>query len=230
MPKDMTAEYGPGPGGRSWQSGIVKRAVEGAVRVGREGLAGDGQADRVHHGGPDKAVLAHASAHYDHWRRELAEVLGGVEGVLPADQFPHGAFGENLTVEGMDEETVCIGDVFRASATDGETGGHGGGGGGALLQVTQPRQPCWILAKRWGVRELPRAVDRMGATGWYLRVSEEGTVEAGMALRLVERPHPEWTLSRAYRAFQQRRDAPEQAAHLAELAELSEAFRQELRA
>ena len=89
------------PMDQTWTSGIVKAPVDGPVWLGRTNLAGDGQADLVNHGGLDKAVLSYAAAHYPGWRRELER-----------PDLPHGAFGENFTVDGLTEDAVCIGDTY----------------------------------------------------------------------------------------------------------------------
>jgi MOSC domain-containing protein YiiM len=94
--------------------------------VRRFNLDGDGQADLVHHGGVDKAVLCYPHEHYEFWASEYSEV-----------EWRAGCFGENLTLAGLCEADVCIGDVFQL--------------GDALLQVSQPRQPCWKLSRRWGI-------------------------------------------------------------------------------
>ena len=88
---------------RPWTTGFFKEPVVGAVRFDAEGVAGDEQADRVNHGGPEKAVLAYSAHHYPDWRTELG---------LP--ELPFGAFGENLTIDGSTEADVCIGDRWGA--------------------------------------------------------------------------------------------------------------------
>lgn len=157
---------------RPWTTGFDKRPVAGPVWLGVTNLDGDGQADLAHHGGPDKAVLAYSADHYEPWRRELE---------MPV--LPFGAFGENFTVEGLTERTVCLGDIWQA--------------GDAVLQVSQPRQPCWKLARRWRLKTLALRVQESGRTGWYLRVLNEGVVAAGLPLQLRDRPHPIWTVERA---------------------------------
>jgi MOSC domain-containing protein YiiM len=161
------------PMDQTWTSGIVKSMIEGPVWLGRTNLVGDGQADLVNHGGPDKAVLSYAAAHYPDWRKELER-----------PDLPHGAFGENFTIEGLSEQAVCIGDTY----TIGED---------VVVQVSQPRVPCWKLARRWRMKELMALVEQSGRTGWYLRVLKEGEVRPGLAVSLVERPFPEWTVARA---------------------------------
>lgn len=182
------AEYGregaPDPLDQPWRSGIFKAPVQGPVWLGRTHLAGDGQADRRVHGGPEQAVLAYAAQHYPLWRAELG---------IP--EMDYGAFGENFTIDGLDEETVCLGDIYRIGA--------------ARVQVSQPRYPCWKLARRWHRNDLVARVLRTGRSGWYFRVLEEGWVEAGLAVRRLERPTPEQTILRAGEAT--RRKLMEQA-------------------
>jgi MOSC domain-containing protein YiiM len=161
-----------GPNGEP--SAIDKRACLAPVQVGLLGLAGDEQGDRVHHGGPDKALHHYAHDHYVAWRSELPAA---------APRFGYaGAFGENLSTCGLTEQEVCVGDVYRL--------------GTARVQVSQARQPCWRLNLRFGVPDMARRVQTSGRTGWYYRVLEPGTVEAGATLSLEQRSHPEWPLAR----------------------------------
>ena len=147
--------------GRTIRTAIYKDPVLFRVRVHRLGLEGDAQADLRVHGGPEKAVYAYDLSGYAHWRREL-----GVD-------LPHGQFGENLTVEGMPETEVRIDDVYRV--------------GGALLQVSQPRSPCYKLALKMERPTFPKAFLRSGRTGFYLRVLDEGELGAGDPIELVSR-------------------------------------------
>ena len=191
-------------GPRGAPSGIDKRPVAGRLWLGREGFAGDGQGDRKRHGGPDKAVHHYAFDHYPAWR---AEVGGEGSDVLAGP----GAFGENVSTAGLVEAGVAVGDTFRA--------------GGALIQVSQGRQPCWKLDLRFGVPGMAARVQATGRTGWYCRVLEPGFVEAGDALELLDRPSPEWTVERLWRAlYVGTLDARELAA-MAGLAHLPEGWR-----
>lgn len=161
-----------GPNGEP--SGIDKRCVTGTVPLGALGLAGDEQGDRHHHGGPDKALHHYAAEHYAVWRSELPDVAEA--------HWRPGAFGENLSTVGLTEHDVCVGDLLRL--------------GKALIQVSQARQPCWRLNVRFGRPDMSRLVQASARTGWYYRVLENGEIAAGMAMQLIERPHPEWTLAR----------------------------------
>lgn len=170
-----TVPFGP-PG---YFSAIDKQPVSGRARLGREGLLCDQQADTAHHGGVEKAIHHYALEHYQAWAGERPQLLS---------RLSHpGAFGENFSTRGMTELNVCIGDLYRA--------------GTALLQVSQPRQPCWKLNRRFGVEDMARQVQDSLRTGWYYRVLEEGDVAAGDELVLIQRPRPEWTLARLLRNF-----------------------------
>lgn len=153
-------------------SAIAKRPVAEAVAVGAMGLAGDEQADRTVHGGVDKAIHHYPADHYDWWRGQLGDA--------PLLDAP-GAFGENVSTLGLDEQTVCLGDRFRL--------------GTALIEVSQARQPCWKLDHRFGVKGMMAKVVTSRRTGWYYRVLEPGMAQAGDALGLVDRPYPDWPLA-----------------------------------
>lgn len=160
-------------GTRGHVSAIDKRPAPGPWRIGVLGLAGDAQAEKKHHGGPDKALHHYAFDHYAAWREEIGDA--------PLLRAP-GAFGENLSTTGWTEETVCLGDVIRF--------------GSALLQVSQGRQPCFKLNLRFDRKDMSRAVQETGRTGWYYRALEEGVAQDGDALELTERPCPDWPLAR----------------------------------
>lgn len=125
--------------------------------------------------------------------------------------MPHGAFGENMTIEGLDEETVCLGDIYQI--------------GEAVVQVSSPRSPCWKIARRWGIKDLTATVDRTGRTGWYHRVLTEGHIEAGDEVKLLERPTPDWTVMRATRVRQNSRRDMAAATELARLDSLADAWK-----
>ncbi len=156
--------------GRPYRTAITKTRVEGPCWLGAQNLTGDEQADLAVHGGPDKAVCVYPAAHLPLWQAALGR-----------DDVGPGAFGENLTVEGATEGEVSVGDVYAI--------------GEALVQISQPRAPCWKLARRWHCKTLAVDVQRTGRTGWYLRVLQEGNVTAGDSLRLVQRPHPDLTVA-----------------------------------
>ena len=143
------------------QSAITKDPVSGPVMVRTTNLDGDRQGDLRVHGGPNKAVYACPSEHYDFWRRDLAR------------DIPYGTFGENLTTEGILDENVFIGDRFQI--------------GSAILTVTQPRTPCYKLAARLGYQPILERMYSERRHGWYFSVAQEGTVTAGDEIRLIDR-------------------------------------------
>ncbi|MEL6183058.1 MAG: MOSC domain-containing protein, partial [Myxococcota bacterium] len=152
-------------GGRDVSTGIFKRPMASRRQLRRLNLDGDGQADLWGHGGAFRAVYLYPHEHYAYWAQEL-----GRHDLQP------GQFGENFTVEGLLEDEVHIGDVFRV--------------GSALVEVTQPRVPCYKLAMKIGVEGFERAFQRTGRVGFYVRVLEMGEVGPGDALQLVGRdPH-----------------------------------------
>jgi MOSC domain-containing protein YiiM len=142
------------------KTAIFKAPVSGRVAVTRLNLAGDRQADLSVHGGPDKAVYAYPSEHYGYWREEL-----------PGTALPWGVFGENLTVEGLVEAELRVGDVLRI--------------GSAELVVTQPRLPCYKLNARFQRPDMVKRFLRSRRTGFYLAVVKEGHLAAGDPIELV---------------------------------------------
>lgn len=176
LPREIPSNDPRDPRGPTWTTAFFKHPITGPVHAGHTLIAGDGQADPTVHGGPDRPILAYAADHYPRWQRELA---------LP-ELPPPGAFGENFTLAGpLDETTVSIGDRFAVGDT-------------VIVEVSQPRQPCWKLARRWNNKHLPNLVIQHRRGGWYFRVLQPGPVEAGMPLKLIARPTPQWTVARAF--------------------------------
>jgi MOSC domain-containing protein YiiM len=147
--------------GKEVHTGIFKEPVAGRVMIRRLHVDGDRQADRRVHGGERKAVNAYSHANYDRRNRTLQRVL------------PYGMFGENLTIEGLDEEAVGIGDRFRI--------------GSVLLEAVQPRLPCYKLGVRFDDPSMTRRFFDAGRFGIYFRVLEEGDVGAGDDVTCVHR-------------------------------------------
>lgn len=173
----LTGQVAPLPGSEA-PSGICKTPVDRPLTLGPEGFESDEQADRRVHGGVEKAVHHYPLDHYARWRAELGD--------LPPLGAP-GGFGENLSTSGLTEEAVAVGDIFRL--------------GTALIQVSQGRQPCWKLNRRFDVPDMARRVQQTGRTGWYYRVLQPGTVSPGDRLELIERVAPDWTLRRLWHAL-----------------------------
>lgn len=161
-------------GDRTVCTGIFKTPVNGRVIVGRLGLQGDGQADLTVHGGPQKAVYAYPSEHYEYWQNQLQTRLN------------YGMFGENLTTQGLLENSVCIGDSFRA--------------GSVKVTVTQPRFPCYKLGIKFGSMDIVKRFLASGRSGFYLAVSKEGEVAAGDPMQLISHDANSPTVTEVFRS------------------------------
>lgn len=173
------------PEGQS--TGIFKHRVTSPRQLTREGFSGDVQADRRVHGGPEKAVHHYAAENY----AQLAAKFPAAAGALVA-----GSLGENISSSGWDEAGVCIGDIFRL--------------GRAVIQVSQPRSPCWKINHKFSEPGMSRFIAEQGITGWYYRVVEEGTVDPDDVFELLERPSPQVTLARLWQVGLAHRPAIEE--------------------
>lgn len=167
--------------GRRVRTSIWKSPVDGPVQVRTTNIDGDRQSDLSVHGGREKAVYVYPSEHYDAWRREL-----------PDADLAWGAFGENLTVEGVLEDNVRIGDRFRAGTVE--------------FEVTQPRQPCYKLGIRFGRDELIREFLQSGRSGFYLAVLQEGTLAAADSIERLSTTTDETVAAVAARIAKRRLD------------------------
>jgi MOSC domain-containing protein YiiM len=156
--------------GRAILTGIYKLPVSGMVPVLPLGLDGDEQADLSVHGGLDKAVYAYPSEHYPFWRE--ARVQAGLTGI--DDALPFGAVGENLTLQGVLETDVWVGDVLKFAQCE--------------LRVTQPREPCYKFNAAMGFSGAAKAMAQKGCCGFYLAVDQPGQISAGEAFELVPGP------------------------------------------
>ncbi len=168
--------------GEQVRTGIWKEPVERRVTLRGVNLAGDGQADRTVHGGIDKAVYAYASEDYRYWsEHEDVETRAGL-------------FGENLTVQGLDLRSALVGECWKI--------------GTALLEVAQPRLPCFKLGIRMRDAHFPRLFQSVGRLGAYLRIIEEGDLGAGDLIDVIHRPTHAVTLRSMADALSDRRRAP----------------------
>ncbi len=147
-------------GNKSFVTAIFKTPIKAPVFLSKTKFEEDGQADLIHHGGEDKAVCLYPYEHYRYWGEKLNK------------QLDLGAFGENVTVKGMLETDVHIGDVFQLDE--------------AIVQVTQPREPCYKISKRYDIKEFPIWIQETGYSGFYLRVLKEGMVQQTSTMKLLE--------------------------------------------
>lgn len=183
-------------------SGIDKRPVTGRVTVGPMGVEGDTQADLVNHGGADKAVYAYDLGDYHFWEQRLERKL------------PFGTFGENLTVEGLPSDVARVGDRYRLGTT--------------LLEVTQPRQPCFKLGMRMNDPHFVAAFAKALRVGFYLRVIEPGALRAGDIITLEHRAATVFSIADVMKLYLSEHHDIERLAAAVAMPGLSAAWREEL--
>lgn len=181
-------------------TGIFKTPVQGRTPVTRLGLRGDHQADKVYHGGVDMALYAFTQENYDHWSR-----------VLGRSDLGPGRFGENLTVSGMPETQVCIGDRFRMGEIE--------------VEVSSPRGPCFKLGIAVGDAEFVKTFLEACNVGFYLRVIREGTVAAGDAIERIHADPERLSVHDTAKLMYFRKDDREGAARAAGLTAMADQWK-----
>jgi MOSC domain-containing protein YiiM len=184
-------------------SAIAKYPRKEAVQVLPHGLAPDEQADKRHHGGPDMAVHLYPLDHHAWWESQIGEH----ELLREA-----GAFGSNLAVRGLTESDVHIGDRFRL--------------GSALVEISQPRKPCWKIEHRFGQSGMVANIVKSARCGWYFRVIETGEVAAGDTLERIALGDRAWTVARAFLALHAGKASREELSELAAMPALSAEMRE----
>jgi len=184
MAKVLSVNVGPVRefeyGGRPARSAIWKSPVSGRVAARGVNLAGDDQADRQAHGGPDKALYAYAVEDARWWQQSIGRPVS------------YGEFGENLTTEGIEVNDALVGERWQI--------------GTAVLEVSEPRVPCWRLGVRMNDKTFPRRFTEALRPGPYLRIIVEGEVGAGDDIRVVERPRHDLTIRDVFRIYTRDRD------------------------
>ena len=148
--------------GKEVQTGIYKKAINKSIYLGLTDVIGDAVMDRKHHGGIDKACYLYSADHYSYWKKQF-----------PKLDWSWGMFGENLTVEGLNETEINIGDIFNI--------------GTATVQVSEPRRPCSILGIRFGTQKMVKLFNNSTFSGIYVRVLKEGSVKTGDKLILQDK-------------------------------------------
>lgn len=191
-----------------WTTSIYKSPVVGQVFLNKYNLDGDKQADLTVHGGLDKAVNVYPLEHYHYWNQRTGFLLRKRIN-LPSPN--NGAFGENFTVSGLLENDVCIGDIYHV--------------GSCIVQVSQPRQPCWKLARKFNQAKLPFWVQQTDKTGWYLRVLQEGKVQSSDTFTLSERVNPAWSITHANQLMYTPGQSKQNLASILECKQLSDSWR-----
>lgn len=188
-------------------SAIAKRPVKGPVQIARLGLAGDTQADRKHHGGPDMAVHCYPLDHHAFWRTRIGD--------HPLLDEP-GCFGTNLAIAGLTEGQVNVGARFRL--------------GSALLEACQPRQPCSTIEQHFGRPGMVKAVVQSGRCGWFFRVLEEGVAQAGDTLTCIDQGERDWSMLRVFHdVYGAGKPSPEELRECAALPAIANHIRDRIR-
>jgi MOSC domain-containing protein YiiM len=182
--------------------------VSDAIFLNKENLEGDKQADLSVHGGIDKAVNAYPVEHYQYWNQRTGLTL---RKRIPLPSPFNGSFGENFTVSGLLENAVCIGDIYEV--------------GDVIIQISQPRQPCWKLARKLNQPKLPFWVQKTGKTGWYFRTLQEGKVKSLDAFKLTERMNPNWTIEHCNQLMYSKNKNKSEVHSILDCKELSESWR-----
>ncbi|SKB56197.1 MOSC domain-containing protein [Maribacter arcticus] len=159
--------------GTTEQTGIFKYPTPKGLFLGRNDVKDDTIIDRVHHGGTNKACYLFSADYYSYWK-----------GIYPDLKWDWGMFGENLTIEGLDEFEIRVGDIYKI--------------GGALVQVSQPREPCYKLGIRFGTQNILKEFIDHNHPGTYVKILEEGTVNKGDTLVLTERSSNSLTVQQFY--------------------------------
>lgn len=162
--------------GKQIETGIYKFAMENGIYLGKNGVLKDTIADKRVHGGPESAAYIFSVDHYPYWKE-----------IYPDLDWKFGMFGENITVSGMNERYIRIGDIFRL--------------GESLVQVSQPRQPCFKLGIRFGNQGIIKQFIEKGHCGFYVRVVEEGKVEKGADFNLLNRMPNSPTISEVFQVL-----------------------------
>lgn len=159
--------------GKEEETGIFKYPVEESIFLRKKDVGKDTIIDRVHHGGENKACYLFSTMHYPYWKN-----------LYPKLEWDWGMFGENLTVEGLDEKQIRVGNIYRI--------------GSALVQVSQPREPCYKLGVRFDNQKILKEFIEHGHPGTYVRILEEGKVRKGDPMELIEESINELTVKQFY--------------------------------
>jgi MOSC domain-containing protein YiiM len=190
----------------AWESSIFRQAVFGPVELGSQGIEGDQVADRVNHGRPSQAVCVHPIEHYNYWNEQFRLETEG-------QQLGPGSVGENWTIEGGNESTVCVGDIYAIGSSE--------------VQVSGPRGPCWKQERKLKLPGfLKRTIESL-RTGFYLQVLQCGTVQPGDTWRLKSRPNA-WLTLHAVNVCYYQTPVPEMVERILATPELAEGWKRML--
>ena len=187
---------------KSFESSFIKNTASLPQEVGKEGFVLDTQSDRVHHGGESKAIMAFAYENYKFF-----------EDLLNIEKIPN--YGENITISGLNEESVSVGSVYKI--------------GKILLEVSQPREPCWKVSYFLNHKEGTKAMFKSGKTGWYFRVLKGGVLREDDTISLVERKNKDLTIANLNSLLNRKLNDKELLKKAIDCPALGEPFRKSLR-
>lgn len=189
---------------KTWQTGSFKTPIQKA-EITTTGIKGDKVADTKHHGGIDKAVFANSYKNYAKW-----------QSFLKLDKpLEYGALAENLTVEKIDEDDVFIGDIHQI--------------GEVILEVSQPREPCWKIGQKWHNKYFTKYIYDSGETGWYYRVLKTGMINQDDEIKLLKRVNDTISIKKANEILREPKNHPHEVNYLLNLDVLSEAWKNSLK-
>ena len=188
---------------KSYTTASYKKPIDKIFEVTKLSIVGDSVADTIHHGGIDKAIFANSLNNYNHWKQYLNK-----------DNISYGALGENLTIDSIDESTVCIGDIHQI--------------GSVKLQVSQPRQPCWKISRRWEHKDFMQEIYSSGLTGWYYRVIEEGSFKADDLVQYISSLDTKITIIKANKVMRNKEEYSDMVDTLLSIDELAQSWKNSL--
>lgn len=190
--------------GKDVETGIFKYPVEGHITLEAEDVVDDDVIDRKYHGGRDKACYIFSADHYDYFKK-----------LYPELEFQPGMFGENITVEGLNESDMHLGDIYQL--------------GDAKVAISQPREPCFKLGARFETQKILKQFINAPYPGAYLRIIEIGKVKAGDEMKLIQKGHSTANLAEVYRLlYHSTKDDVESIKSILEISELPEGLRKNL--
>jgi len=187
---------------RYWESGSFKEAVIDGI-VTFEGIVGDSVSDGENHGGEEKAVFANSYENYPKWCKFLG-----------VDELPFGALAENLTISGLDETTVFLGDIHQIA--------------GITLQVCQPRKPCWKISRRWQNKNFTNEIYTSGRTGWYYQVLKSGKITKNATIIVSHNDGIKISIIEANQAFREPKKYKSTLLKILEISSLSKKYKESI--
>ncbi len=190
-------------GQKIWETGSFKDNTTKLLDVKSDGIVGNEVSDLKHHGGVDKAIFANAQSNYPIWSK-----------YLNIEPLTYGALAENLTISDLNEQNVSIGDIHKI--------------GSVVLEVSQPREPCWKIGQKFKHTKFTKEIYDSGLTGWYYRVIEEGQFKVNDDVELIKKAHNSFTIADANYILRNPNENIERSRQLVSLDSLGQPYRKSL--